>query len=74
AARRHAGRADCVVYGHSHIPKMELEQGTLLFNPGSPTERRWQPHFGLGLIRVTAERVLPDLVLFDNPRDLENVT
>lgn len=74
AARRYAGRADCVVYGHSHIPKMEVENGTLLFNPGSPTERRWQPHFGLGLIRVTAERVEPDLILFDNPRDLKNVT
>lgn len=74
AARRFAGRADCVVYGHSHIAKMEVENGTLLFNPGSPTERRWQPHFGIGLIRVTDERVEPDLILFDNPRDLNNVT
>lgn len=74
AARTFAGRVDCVVYGHSHIPKMEVEAGTLLFNPGSATERRWQPHFGLGLIRVTDERVEPDLILFDDPRDLKNVT
>jgi len=74
AARRHAGQADCVVYGHSHIPKMEIEAGTLLFNPGSPTDRRWQPHFGVGLIEVTPDRVAPDLILFDDPRDLANVT
>ena len=74
AARRYAGRVDCVVYGHSHIPKIELEDGTILFNPGSPTDRRWQPHFGVGLIRVSAERIEPDLILFDDPRHLTNLT
>ena len=73
AARRFAGRVDCVVYGHSHIPKQEVEGGTLLFNPGSPTDRRWQTHFGLGLIRVEPDLVVPDLVLFDDPRHLANV-
>ena len=73
AARRFLGRVDCVVYGHSHIPKQEVEAGTLLFNPGSPTDRRWQTHFGLGLIRVETDRVVPDLVLFDDPRHLANV-
>lgn len=73
AARRYAGRVDCVVYGHSHIPKSELVDGTLLFNPGSATDRRWQPHFGLGLIRVTAARVVPETILFDDPRHLANV-
>lgn len=73
AARRFAGRTDCVVYGHSHIPKQEVEAGTLLFNPGSPTDRRWQTHFGVGLIRVEPERVVPDLILFDDPRHLANV-
>lgn len=73
AARRFVGRVDCVVYGHSHIPKQEVEAGTLLFNPGSPTDRRWQTHFGLGLIRVEPNRVVPDLVLFDDPRHLANV-
>lgn len=74
AARRYAGRVDCVVYGHSHIPKMEVEEKTLLFNPGSATERRWQPHFGVGVIRVGVERVEPDLILFDDPRDLKNIS
>ncbi len=70
---RFAGRVDCVIYGHSHIPLMELDEGTILFNPGSATDRRWQPHFGVGLIHVTAEKIEPELVLYDDPRHLRNV-
>jgi len=29
-----------VVYGHSHIPKVEIEKGILYLNPGSPTVPR----------------------------------
>jgi putative phosphoesterase len=71
-ARRFAGDADCVVYGHSHIPLIEDVEGTILFNPGSATDRRWQEHFGIGLIRVN-EKIEPELVLYGDPRHLENV-
>lgn len=73
AAKRHAGRVDGVVYGHSHIAKSEIVDGTLLFNPGSATDRRWQPHFGVGVIRVTPDRVVPEMILFDDPRHLANI-
>lgn len=73
ARRRFAGRVDCAVYGHSHIPKIERDDGTIFFNPGSPTDRRWQAHFGVGLIRVTADKIEPELILFDDPRHLNNV-
>ena len=43
--------ADVVVFGHSHIPINEPGvDGQLLFNPGSPTERRRQPHHTYGEI------------------------
>ena len=71
--RRFAGRVDCAIYGHSHIPLIESEAGTILFNPGSATERRWQPHFGVGLIHVSEEQVEPELVLYADPRHLANV-
>jgi putative phosphoesterase len=74
ARARFAGRADLIVYGHSHIPLIEQEQGSILFNPGSATDRRWQEHFGVGLITLTDERILPELVLYSDPRDLRNVT
>jgi putative phosphoesterase len=70
AARRWAGRVGCVVYGHSHIPMIEQVEGTILFNPGSPTDRRWRPHFGVGVLRVGADSIAPELILFDDPRQL----
>jgi uncharacterized protein len=64
AAAGRAGRmhrrfpdADVVVFGHSHIPWDDAGvDGQLLFNPGSPTERRSQPHRTLGTLDIHPER------------------
>jgi uncharacterized protein len=51
--------ADVVVFGHSHIPWNEVgEGGQLLFNPGSPTERRRQPHRTVGVLELREGRVV----------------
>jgi uncharacterized protein len=44
--------ADLVVFGHSHIPMDVAAGGFRIFNPGSPTDRRRQPHGTLGVLRV----------------------
>ncbi|MBW3657731.1 MAG: metallophosphatase family protein [Actinobacteria bacterium] len=50
---------DVVVFGHSHIPwNAPGLDGQLLFNPGSPTERRRQPHRTVGVLELRAGRVL----------------
>jgi putative phosphoesterase len=50
--RRRFPTARLVVFGHSHIP-LDLEDADLrIFNPGSPTDRRRQPHGTVGLLRV----------------------
>lgn len=36
--------ADVVVFGHSHIPLHQQMRGLHIINPGSPTDRRRQPH------------------------------
>lgn len=64
---------DLIVFGHSHRPLIDRERTTFLFNPGSPVERRWNPHFGLGLVDVSDERIEPELILFEDRRHLENV-
>jgi uncharacterized protein len=39
------GDLDVLVFGHSHIPwDSTTESGLRLLNPGSPTDRRRQPH------------------------------
>ena len=74
SARAAAGPdIDLIVFGHSHKPLIDREGRTILFNPGSPTERRWNPHFGVGLIRVSDAEIEPELVLFDDIRHLANV-
>ena len=44
--------AGLVVFGHSHIPLDVTAGGFRIFNPGSPTGRRRQPHGTLGVLRV----------------------
>jgi uncharacterized protein len=51
--------ADVVVFGHSHVPVNEVgEAEQLLFNPGSPTQRRAQPHRTFGRLRLDGGHVL----------------
>jgi uncharacterized protein len=50
--RRHFPAAGLVIFGHSHIPLDHTEHGQRIFNPGSPTDRRRQPHGTLGLLDV----------------------
>ena len=52
---------------------IEKVDETILFNPGSATDRRWQEHFGVGLIHVAEGRLEPELVLFADPRDLRRI-
>jgi predicted phosphodiesterase len=41
-----------VVFGHSHVPYNQVQRGVLLFNPGSPTERRRQPRPSYGFLSI----------------------
>jgi len=51
--RRRFPSAAIVVFGHSHQPCNEIGvDGQLLFNPGSPIERRMAPTHTIGIIDV----------------------
>jgi predicted phosphodiesterase len=55
-------RCDAVVYGHSHLPQVELVEGVWILNPGSPTERRRAPERTMLLVRVQGAEIRPELV------------
>ena len=56
--RRRFPAAAVVVFGHSHVPCDDLGvDGQRLFNPGSPTERRAQPHRTFGLLELAGGTV-----------------
>ncbi len=46
--------AGLVVFGHSHIPLDAEADGQRIFNPGSPTDRRRQPHGTVGALVIEA--------------------
>jgi putative phosphoesterase len=52
--RRRFPDAGLVVFGHSHIPLDETGDGVRIFNPGSPTDRRRQPHGTVGVFEIAA--------------------
>jgi putative phosphoesterase len=55
--------ARVVVFGHSHIPWNAAGiDGQLLFNPGSATQRRSQPHRTMGVLHVDAGEVRAEVV------------
>ena len=48
---------DLLVFGHSHIPWDTSVGGLRLLNPGSPTDRRRQPHCTYMTLTLAAGRV-----------------
>jgi putative phosphoesterase len=55
--RRRFPDADAVVFGHSHLPLHESEQGFQIFNPGSPTERRRAPRRTMGIAEIESGEI-----------------
>lgn len=55
--RRRFPSADLVVFGHSHIPWDEQGDGLRIVNPGSPTDKRRQPHGTVALLDLREGRV-----------------
>jgi putative phosphoesterase len=60
--RKRFPKADIVIFGHSHVPMNEETEGLLLFNPGSPTDKRMQPVATMGLIEIDNGKVKAQIV------------
>ena len=46
-----------VVFGHSHAPLDTRGHGQRILNPGSPTDKRTQPHHTLALVDLADARI-----------------
>jgi uncharacterized protein len=60
--RRRFPDARVIVFGHSHIPFLDVEDDLMLLNPGSPTDRRRQPHHTFALLRAEERKVSAEIV------------
>jgi putative phosphoesterase len=57
-------QVDCIVYGHSHQPTCHVVNGILLFNPGSPTDRRNAPFHSLGILTIS-DGITGEIIVLD---------
>jgi len=47
-----AEKPDLIIFGHSHNPICEKIDGTIFFNPGSPTDKIFAPYNSYGIIEI----------------------
>lgn len=55
---------NAVLFGHTHVPYNEWHEGVLCFNPGSPTDKRSQPQYSYGIIRLSATGIVSELFYY----------
>jgi putative phosphoesterase len=48
-----------VIYGHSHMPKLETKRGVIFFNPGSAGPRRFNLPVTVGRLTIERGKVCP---------------
>jgi predicted phosphodiesterase len=51
-----------VIYGHSHVPKIETRDDVLYLNPGSAGPRRFKLPVTVARVRVAGQRIEPEIV------------
>ena len=51
-----------VVYGHSHVPKIEEKSGVLYFNPGSAGPRRFKSPVTVGRLMVDGKKAQAEII------------
>jgi uncharacterized protein len=54
-----------VISGHSHIPKQEVRNGVLYFNPGSAGPRRFKGPVSVGRLTIDGAEVSAELVMLN---------
>jgi len=57
-----AAGIDAVIYGHSHVPKQEMKDGVLYFNPGSAGPSRFQLPVTVGKLIVQSGEIRAELI------------
>jgi len=58
-------KMDVIIFGHSHAPYNETIDGTLLFNPGSPTDTCFAPYRSFGIIEIDETGVRAEIIRID---------
>ncbi|WP_163527917.1 metallophosphoesterase family protein [Halobacillus ihumii] len=57
---------DLIIFGHSHLPLLRFVKKTMLFNPGSVTDKRRLPYYSFGVITVDHQGLRADHIFYSN--------
>jgi len=57
-----AAKFSAVIYGHSHVPKQEIRNGVLYFNPGSAGPKRFDLPVSMGKLIVDAGKIRSEII------------
>ena len=60
-----AAKFAAVIYGHSHVPKQEMKNGVLYFNPGSAGPRRFKLPVSVGRLTIRNNRIDARILLLE---------
>ena len=60
-----AAKFAAVIYGHSHVPKQEMKNGVLYFNPGSAGPRRFKLPVSVGRLTIKNRKVDTRILLLE---------
>lgn len=52
-----------VIYGHSHVPKQEMRDGVLYFNPGSAGPRRFKLPVTVGRLSLEQGKIRGEIIV-----------
>ena len=55
-------KVDIVIFGHSHYPYNETENGVLYFNPGSPNDLMRAPYRSYGMIEIKNGKITAKII------------
>jgi uncharacterized protein len=58
-----AAKFAAVIYGHSHVPKQEMKNGVLYFNPGSAGPRRFKLPVSVGRLLLANRKLESEIVM-----------
>ena len=59
-------QVDVIIFGHSHIPFLKWHKGVLIFNPGSPTDKRFQPRYSYGILELSGGKIQAKHFYYDD--------
>lgn len=60
-----AAKFAAVVYGHSHVPKQEVRNGVLYFNPGSAGPGRFKLPVSAGRLTIEGGKIKAKILLLE---------